>query len=62
MLGHLRAPYNTKEAALDVANLLAPDECWLKNERCSKPHDGMVDAFLIAQYIRKGYKILDGRI
>ena len=62
MLGHLRAPYDTKKAALLVAKDLAPDECWLKNKRCSKAHDGMVDAFLIAQYIRKGYKILDGRI
>lgn len=59
MLGHLRAPYNTKEAALAQATLIAPNECWLKNKRCSKPHDGMIDAFLIAQYIRKARKFVD---
>ncbi len=42
----------TKEAALHQADLLAPDECWQKSKRASKPHDGMVDAFLIARYIR----------
>tara|TARA_R100001463_G_scaffold37626_1_gene80765 strand:- start:9048 stop:9554 length:507 start_codon:yes stop_codon:yes gene_type:complete len=58
MLGHLAPPYDTKKAALHVANGLAPEECWLKSKRCSKAHDGMVDAFLIARYIRKGYAIL----
>ena len=42
----------TKEAALALANELAPEECWLKSKRASKPHDGMIDAFLIARYIR----------
>jgi len=42
----------TKEVALAVANDLAPDECWLKSKRASKPHDGLIDAFLIARYIR----------
>jgi len=42
----------TKEVALAVANELAPDECWLKSKRASKPHDGLIDAFLIARYIR----------
>ena len=42
----------TKEAALWAAEKLAPDECWQKSKRASKPHDGMVDAFLIARYIR----------
>ncbi len=43
----------TKEAALHAATVLAPDECWQKSNRASKPHDGMVDAFLIARYILK---------
>ena len=42
----------TKEAALWKAEALAPDECWHKRKRASKAHDGMVDAFLIARYIR----------
>ena len=41
----------TKEHALAVAYDIAPDECWKKSKRASKPHDGMVDAFLIARYI-----------
>ena len=42
----------TKEAALWKAESLAPEECWQKSKRASKAHDGMVDAFLIARYIR----------
>ena len=61
-LHHAKSSQAVRSMGISFGNLLAPDECWLKNKRCSKPHDGMVDAFLIAQYIRKGYKILDGRI
>jgi hypothetical protein len=35
---------------LAKANELAPDETWLATKRSSTPHDGMVDAFLIARY------------
>ena len=41
----------TKKVALSKAEEIAPDECWIKNKRCKKPHDGMVDAFLIARYL-----------
>ena len=41
----------TKEVALERALQLAPDENWLANKRCRKPHDGMIDAYLICQYI-----------
>ena len=51
MLGYVPKG-KTKEAALWAAEKLAPDECWQKSKRASKPHDGMVDAFLIARYIR----------
>tara|TARA_R100001509_G_scaffold165629_1_gene148316 strand:- start:3713 stop:4195 length:483 start_codon:yes stop_codon:yes gene_type:complete len=51
MLGHIPKG-KTKEAALDLAYELVPDECWQKSKRASKPHDGMVDAFLIARYVR----------
>ena len=43
----------TKEAALGVASSLCPDEDWTKSERATIPHDGMIDAYLIAEYWRK---------
>ena len=51
MLGHVPKGM-TKEAAAWKAECLAPDECWQKSKRASKPHDGMIDTFLIARYIR----------
>jgi hypothetical protein len=41
----------TKEYTILKAQQIAPEECWVKNKRCKNPHDGMVDAFLIATYI-----------
>lgn len=46
----------TKQAALYKAQQMAPEENWLKNKRCRKPHDGMIDAFLIARYIWESQK------
>jgi len=43
---------DTKPAALAKARQLWPDERWLRSERCVKPHDGMIDAALIAEYGR----------
>ena len=43
----------TKTFALRKAKELAPDEDWCKNNRCTVPHDGIVDAFLIAIYTAK---------
>ena len=40
----------TKTFALRKAEELAPNEDWRKNNRCTVPHDGIVDAFLIAIY------------
>ena len=48
----------TKIAALNAAERLAPEENWLKNKRCRTPHDGMIDAYLIAHYYRQK-KIVD---
>ena len=42
----------TKEYALKKATELWPYENWLASPRCSVPHDGMVDAALVAQYAR----------
>jgi hypothetical protein len=47
----------TKQAALYKAQQIAPEENWLKNKRCRKPHDGMIDAFLIARYIWEGKRL-----
>jgi hypothetical protein len=40
----------TKTFALRKAIELLPDEDWRKNERSTVPHDGIIDAFLIARY------------
>lgn len=42
----------TKKVAFELAERLAPDENWLANKKCRTPHDGMVDAYLIANYYR----------
>ena len=43
---------DTKPAALAKARQLWPAENWLASPRCTKPHDGMIDAALIAEYGR----------
>lgn len=43
---------NTKPAALSKARQLWPNETWLATPRSSKPHSGLVDAALIAEYGR----------
>ena len=43
----------TKQAALAKAQEFEPSENWLKNKRCRTPHDGIIDAFLIAHYYRQ---------
>lgn len=40
----------SKVAALKLARALEPDEQWLASPRCRTPHDGIVDAFLIARF------------
>ena len=46
----------TKQVALETAQNLEPSENWLKNKRGRVPHDGLVDAFLIAHYYRQRIK------
>jgi len=43
----------SKQKALKIASTIEPLEKWLKSPRAKTPHDGMVDAFLIAHYIKK---------
>ncbi|SKA84674.1 hypothetical protein SAMN02745166_01042 [Prosthecobacter debontii] len=42
-----------KAAALTMARALWPDETWLESPRCRTPHDGIIDAALIAEYGRR---------
>ena len=50
MLGKRLAKGMTKPAALLKARFLWPAEDWLASPLCRTPHDGIVDAALIAQY------------
>lgn len=43
----------TKARALELASRLWPRETWLASEKCRTPHDGMIDAALIAEYARR---------
>ena len=43
----------TKSHATAKAQELWPDESWLKSSRSRIPHDGMIDAALIAEYARR---------
>jgi hypothetical protein len=43
---------DTKPAALAKAKQLWPAETWLATNRSTKPHDGLVDAALIAEFGR----------
>ena len=45
--------FDTKAAALRVATQLWPDEDFRASARSSTPHDGIVDALLIAEYGRR---------
>lgn len=40
----------TKAFALAKAMKLCPDENWLASERAKRPHDGIIDAYLIARH------------
>ena len=45
----------TKTFALQKAIELLPNEDWLATARSYTPHDGIIDAFLIARYTRETY-------
>lgn len=46
--GDLRFKIDTKATSLAAANALFPGVSWLASSRCKSPHDGIVDAALIA--------------
>jgi len=43
---------DTKPAALARCRQLWPAETWFASQRCSKPHEGLIDAALIAEFAR----------
>lgn len=43
----------TKPRALAAVKALWPDESFLASERCKVPHEGLVDAALIAEWARR---------
>lgn len=45
--------FDTKAAALIAAKRIFPTHDFRKSARCSVPHDGMIDAALIAEYARR---------
>lgn len=45
--------FDTKAQAAATARRLWPEQDWTKSERSTKPHDGMIDAALIAEYARR---------
>lgn len=51
VLGRIKRGHSKVEA-LKLVRQIEPDETWLKNDRCRTPHDGIVDAFLLARYYR----------
>jgi len=42
-----------KNTAIDVCRCLFPDVSLLRTERCTKAHDGMAEALLMAEYARR---------
>jgi hypothetical protein len=47
-------PGDTKRRALEVARRLWPSRDWRATPRCTTPHDGLIDATLIAEWARRG--------
>ena len=43
----------TKARALEAARRLWPAEKWLRTDKCTTPHDGGIDAALIAEWARR---------
>lgn len=57
MLGKKRVSGTTKQIALKVASELWPCEKWLPSPRHTTPHDGIIDAALIARYLADYHRI-----
>ena len=44
-----------KNSAVEVCRRLFPDVSLLRTEKCRKPHDGMAEALLMAEYARRHF-------
>jgi hypothetical protein len=44
---------STKQTSIDVCKRLFPDVDLLATPKCKKPHDGMAEALLMAEYARR---------
>jgi crossover junction endodeoxyribonuclease RuvC len=53
LAGHPRSTAKSKGAEYLVASRLWPNANWRATDKCRVPHDGMVDAALIAEYGRR---------
>jgi len=51
--GKMKQKTDTKATSLLAAQRLFPKEKFLETERCKVPHDGIVDAVLMAEYARR---------
>lgn len=51
---------DAKAASALVAQRLRPEQDWRASVRCRKPHDGLTDAFCIAEYGRR--RLLGGKV
>ena len=51
----IKGPLNTKAMALIAAKRLFPKTNLLMTERSTVPHDGLVDALLMAEYARRKF-------
>jgi len=51
----IKGPLNTKAMALVAAKRLFPKTNLLMTERSTVPHDGLVDALLMAEYARRKF-------
>lgn len=48
---------DNKQTSLLAAKRLFPNETFIPSERARKPHDGMVDATLMAEYARRKFNV-----
>lgn len=48
-----KATDEPKKRALAAANRIFPKQKFLASLRCKKPHDGMIDSLLLAEYCRR---------
>lgn len=51
---------DTKATSLNAAQRIFPNEKFLKTKRSTVPHDGLVDASLIAYYLKLNYETTNG--